>query len=321
MSDLNRLSFQHLLFLQALVEERHVTRAAERMGIGQPHMSSVLARLRVVFRDVLLVKTSSGMEPTARALEVVKRIRDMSELLEGRGLSDEQFKPSETRAHWRIMASDGIARLLIPSLMEVAEREVPYARFTVQPGDPRRLAEYLRESDFDLVLGFVRSPPMELRQLQLYPQRLVCIARCMHPTIHGSLSLQQFERADHAKWSAPPVAYATLEAMVDEAMEKLGQSRRVKLHVSSLALLPEVVARSNLLAVVPERMALDSKERCALQVLPIPLSLASVDVSMLWHDRLHQDPAHKWLRDTLRDIGQRTAESFLTTPASHAKAD
>ena len=81
----HRLTFQHLQYLQALVEERHVTRAAERMGIGQPAMSTALARLREVFKDVLLVKTTTGMEPTPRALDLVRRVREIADMLEGRG--------------------------------------------------------------------------------------------------------------------------------------------------------------------------------------------------------------------------------------------
>lgn len=304
MAALHRLTFQHLLYLQALVEERHVTRAAERMNIGQPAMSAALARLREDFRDVLLVKTSTGMEPTPRALELVRRIREMSDLLEGRGFTDEHFEPASSRAHWRIMASDGIARAVLPELMEVAGREAPTMRFTVHPGDVRRLSEYLRDGDFDLALAFVRSPPSELRQMTLYPQRMVCIARQGHPSIDGQLSLQQFTASDHARWGAPPVAFATMEVLIDETLERQGEARRVALLVSSLTLIPGVVARSNLLGVVPEHLALHSRETLPLQVLPLPFKVPSVDVSMTWHERMHHDSGHKWLRNTLRDVGR-----------------
>lgn len=305
MSDLSRINLQHLLYLQALVEERHVTRAADRMGIGQPAMSAALARLRVVFRDVLLVKTTSGMEPTARALEIVRRIREIAELLEGRGLSEEHFDPANAHMHWKMMSSDGISRLVLPDLIDLLDKQAPRMRVTVHPGDPRRIAEYLRDGDFDLVLGSFRVPPVELRQAQLYPQRLVCIARRDHPQIHDNLSLDQFDQAEHVRWGAPPVVHATMETMVDEALDLLGRSRRIKLLVSSLLLLPEIVASSDLIAVVPEKMALGARDRLTLQVLTLPFEVSSVDVSMLWHDRQHQDPAHKWLRDALRKVSQK----------------
>lgn len=308
MNGLNRLTFQHLLYLQALVEERHVTRAAERMNIGQPAMSAALARLREVFRDVLLVKTSTGMEPTPRALELVGRIRDMSDLLEGRGFAYEQFDPVSSQARWRVMASDGISRVVLPELMAIAGQQAPHMRFTVHPGDPRRLSEYLRDGDFDLALAFVRTPPSELRQVVLYPQKLVCIARQGHPAVQGSLSLEQFTHSDHVRWGAPPVAHATMEALVDEAMEALGVSRRISLLVSSLTLLPGVVAASDLLAVIPEHLAWQSRETMPLQVLPLPFRVPAVHVSMTWHERVHNDPGHKWIRAVLRGVGQKLTE-------------
>lgn len=302
---LKRLNFQHLLYLEALVAERHVTRAADRMWIGQPAMSAALAKLRVVFKDPLLVKTSAGMEPTPRALEIVKRIREVQDLLEGRGFEGDAFDPLSSTARFCIMASDGISRVLLPELMAIAGRQAPGMRFTVQPGDPRRVAEYLRDGDFDLAISFVRQPPLDLRQTMLYAQRLACIAREGHPVVRGALTLPMFTSQMHAAWGAPSVAYATMEAMVDEALEALGATRQVALRVSSLTLLPGVVARSDLLAVVPEQLALSARETLPLQILPLPFEVERVDVSMIWHERVHQDPAHQWLRGTLRDIGHR----------------
>ncbi|MDM0045022.1 LysR family transcriptional regulator [Variovorax dokdonensis] len=304
----HRLTFQHLQYLQALVEERHVTRAAERMGIGQPAMSTALARLREVFKDVLLVKTTTGMEPTPRALDLVRRVREIADMLEGRGFEAEHFEPATSQARWRIMASDGISRTLLPEMMALVMREAPHMRFTVQPGDPRRLSEYLRDGDFDLALSFVRSPPSELRQTVLYPQRLLCIARQNHPLIKGKVSLEDFVSCQHARWGAPPVAHATMEAMVDEALDALGHARPITLLVSSLTLLPDVVAGSDLLAVVPEHMARAAAQALPIQLLPLPFKVASVDVSMVWHERLHHDPAHKWMRESLRDIGKKLSK-------------
>jgi len=314
MTGLHRLSFQQLQYLQALVEERHVTRAAERMNIGQPAMSAALARMREVFRDVLLVKTSTGMEPTPRALELVSRIREMTDLLEGRGFADEQFEPLESQLRWKIMASDGISRVVLPELMAAARKQAPKMRFTVHPGDPRRLSEYLRDGHFDLAMAFVRTPPSELRQMTLYPQRLVCIACVDHPDVQGSLSLKQFCASDHVRWGAPPVVHATMEVLVDEALEALGESRRIALLVSSLTLLPGVVAKSSLLAVVPEHLAMQSLETLPLQVLPLPFRVPAVHVSMTWHERMHHDPGHKWLRETLKNIGHELSARALFAP-------
>jgi DNA-binding transcriptional LysR family regulator len=316
MASAQHLTLQQLLYLEALVEERHVTRAANRMGIGQPTMSTALARMREVFKDPLLVKTSAGMEPTPRALEAVKRIRAIADVLEGRGMEDDTFDPAVSRARFRIMASDGISRVLLPQLVQRAGRHAPGMEFAVSPADARRVAEYLRDGDFDLALTFVRKPPAELRQTMLYPQKLLCIAREGHPAVRGQLTLEQFAAQDHAAWGAPPVPQATIEVMVDEELEKLGGTRHIVLRVSSVTLLPGVVANSDLLAVIPEKLARHALDTHALQLLPLPFDVPSTDVTMLWHDRLHQDPAHQWLRRTLLDIARS-----LYDPPAVASAD
>lgn len=305
MSTINKISIQHLVHLEALVHERHVTRAAERIGIGQPTMSSSLAKLRKLFKDPLLVKTRNGMEPTPRALELTHRIRDMIDLLEGRGATDARFNPLTSERRFRIMASDGIARIILPELMRLAKDTAPRVQFMVHPGDVRRTAEYLRDGDFDLVVAFLRQPAQELHQTQLYPQRLVCIARQGHPVLKGRLTLKQFAALSHAVWGAPPVPYPTLEVMVDEALEKSNLTRQVALRVSSVMLLGEVVAKSDLLAIIPEPLALTSRQTLPIQIFPLPFQVAKADVSMLWHDRLHQDAGHKWLRSTMRAIGKK----------------
>lgn len=305
MSPVSKITIQHLVHLEALVQERHVTRAAERLGIGQPTMSSSLAKLRVLFKDPLLIKTSHGMEPTPRALELAKRVRETIELLEGRSGTDERFNPLVAERRFRLMASDGIARVIVPELMRLAQGTAPRIQFTVHAGDARRTAEYLRDGDFDLVVAFLRQPAPELHQTLLYPQRLVCIARQGHPAIKGKLTLKQFTGQSHAVWGAPPVPYPTMEVMVDEALEKAGLSRQIALRVSSVMLLAEVVAKSDLLAIIPEPLALTSRQSLPIQIWPLPFQVAKVDVSMLWHDRLHQDPAHKWLRVTMRTIGKQ----------------
>lgn len=304
MATANRLNLQHLAYLEALVLERHVTRAADRVGIGQPAMSTALAKLRLLFKDPLLVKTSSGMEPTPRALELAKRIREMMDLLSGSDSAGQAFEPGVAEGHYRLMASDGISLLLLPELMRRIRARAPRMRMTFGPGDIRRMSEYLRDGESDLVVAFVRRPPQELHQALLYSQNLVCIANARHPDIRERMSLKQFVAHSHVVWGAPPVPYPTMEVMVDKALEQLGLSRNVGLRVSNVMLSAAVVSTTDMLAVVPERVALASRGTSSIQVLALPFKVDRVDVSMFWHERWHRDPAHSWLRAVLREVGE-----------------
>lgn len=300
-----KLNFQHLLYLQALVEERNVTRAAERIGITQSSMSTALARLREALNDALMVQTKHGMEPTPRALELARRSREISAILDGRGEPEESFILAESTALWRIMASDGIARAFMPPLMELAGQNAPRMRFTAHPGDPRRIHEYLRDGDFDLVMAFVRNPAPDLRQVVVVPQKLVCIARSDHPRISSEASVDDFLEESHVRWGGPPVDHPTLEVTVDEALERMGRARRISLLVSSQHVLPDVVAHSDLLAVVPEHVASSAKRYLSIQLVELPFEVPVVEISLIWHERMHHDPGHKWLRQTLADAGRR----------------
>ncbi|WP_296559506.1 LysR family transcriptional regulator [Pigmentiphaga sp.] len=307
MTPLGRLTFQHMLYLQALVEERHVTRAAARAGIGQPAMSAALARLRKTFHDPLLVKTAQGMTPTPCALELAQRVKEITSLIDERGAGGGNFHPATAARRWRIMASDSTLRSVLPGLMRQACREAPGMHFTVQPGDPRRIAEYLREGDFDLIISFVPNPSSDLHQTVLYPQRLMCIARDGHPALAAGLTLETFVAQPHARWGVTATIPSTLEELVDDVLRKLGQARQTSLQVANLTLLPDVVANSELLAVVPEHLALNARNTLPIQILPLPFAVPAADISMIWHERSHNDPAHRWLRNALRHVGGQLA--------------
>ncbi|WP_158215210.1 LysR family transcriptional regulator [Candidimonas nitroreducens] len=304
MNNTKDLTAQHLRYLVALVSECHVTRAAEKMGIGQPAMSAALSRLRELFGDPLLIKTTSGLEPTPRAQELARRAQDAIELLSGAERMADTFDPATSSGHYQIMASEGVTAVLLPRLMELVRATAPNLRLTVGVGDILRASEFLRNGEVDLILGFVQKPAQDLYQAALYSQRLVCIASSAHPVIRGSLSFEQFIEATHVVWGAPPLSHPTLELMVDEALRRRGAYRKVALHLSSMRSSASIVARTDLLAVVPERIAMTTTGSLSLQTLPLPFEVSSVDVSMLWHERWHHAAAHAWLRAQLRDVGR-----------------
>jgi len=303
MNTTKHLTAQHLRYLVALVSECHVTRAANKMGIGQPAMSTALSRLRELFGDPLLIKTTRGLEPTARALELAKRAQDAIELLSGAERITDTFDPATTSGHYQLMASEGVTAVLLPPLMEKLRSSAPNLRLTVGVGDILRASEFLRNGEVDLVLGFVQKPAQDLYQTAIYSQRLVCIASSGHPLIKGSLSFEQFIEATHVVWGAPPMSHPTLELMVDEALRRRGAYRNVALCLSSMRPSAAIVARTDLLAVVPERIATVASRILPLQTLPLPFEVNSVDVTMLWHERWHHAPAHAWLRAQLREVG------------------
>lgn len=306
MDPVSRINVQHLKYLVALVKERHVTRAATSMGIGQPAMSTALGKLRTLFGDPLLVKTTAGMVPTARALSLARRAQDAIDLLSGDPLSAETFTPETCTAHLNLMVSDGIIALMIPSLMQKLGEQAPNITITLISGDIRRTAELLSNGEVDYVLGFINKTSDYLYQTQLYNQELVCIASKDHSRIQGSISLEQYMAESHVTWGAYPIPQPTLELLIDEELLKLDLRRNVSISLPSIATSPGIVASTELITTLPEKSAHLVAQNLPLQILPLPFKVPKIEVSMLWHERWHRSPAHIWFRSLLKEIAATT---------------
>ena len=295
----------HLLEqLKALVTERHVTRAAHAANIGQPAMSATLARLRVMLKDPLLVKTARGMEPTPYALELAKAIQVAFEVLDAPQRMRADFDIATADRTIRLISTEAVAMLFLPALMARIRREAPGLTLRWTSGDMRRAAELLREGEVDLVISSLRDIPSDYYSSPLYPQRACCIAAQGHPEIRGQLGLEQFLAFPHVAFGVSATTYSFLDGLVEAELDRRGLERNVAVTVPSFLVAPAVVARSDLLAVVPDRVAAESSDRDRLQVLPLPFDIGHLDLAMYWHARVHTDPAHQWLRAALRESTQ-----------------
>lgn len=273
------------------------------MGIGQPAMSAALARLRVLFQDPLLVRTSAGMMPTQRALEISHQVKQIFTLIETSLVPvSSGFEPTQVNAHINIAASEGIAFLFMPRVMAYLRSHAPGIQVTVRPSDNRRLREYLEEDQCDIALSFVRSPPPNLRSMKIYPQRLYCIASKSHPEIRKALSLDTYLRYPHVSWSADQVPYPSIEIMVDDALRKRNLTRVIGMRIPSILSTPAVVAATDMIATVPERIARHSIAFLPIQILRSPVELGEADISMFWHEKTQRDPLRSWLRTIIRDV-------------------
>ena len=320
MNDANRINLQLLSYLVVLVSEGHVTRAADRMGISQPAMSAALARLREVFKDPILVRTSSGMQATARALALTEKARVALELLDD-GSQAESFDAASAEGHFRIMATEGVASVVVPGWLTAVRQKAKGLRFTVRSGDIRRAPEFLRDGELEFAMAFTQSKTDDLHQMLLYPQRVVCLASRQHPQIRGTLSLQQFLEQGHIVWGADPVPFPAIETLVDEALGRHGFSRRVVVRVASVSLSATLASNSDLLAIVPHRMAMDREIRERCQVFELPFETPSFDVRLIWHARWHRHRTHLWLRQMFRQCAKSLQSIYPALDAAQVRAD
>ncbi len=310
-----RLDLDTLIILLALVEERSVTRAAERLDMTQSGVSHALRRLRDSFSDPLLVRTSKGMQPTPRALELSERISRIVAEVGALTGDAAHFDPGEAQRMFTICADDNMSLHLIPSLLERLSQRAPGIdlRVVAPPDQPRQALEQGR---IDLLLGLLEPDQPGLYTNLLFNDSFVVIARKGHPTLSRRPTLKQFAAAGHVLVSTRLPA----RSVVDELLAQHGLRRRVVLRIAHFLAAVRVVAKSDLVLTAPRRLVRDSVAQASLQMLQTPLDLPSVAIHQTWHERMHSDPAHQWMRGLLTEISASTrARPQRREPGKKAK--
>lgn len=286
--------------LRVFVEEAHVTKAAERMGSTQPAMSAVLRRLREIFNDPLLVRTEKGMVATDRARALVASLTPAIDAIDVALAGEQPFVPQTAQTTFEIAASESVSFMLLPSLIARVRQLAPGIQLRVRIPDLQRARQALEEGEIDLLLSFTRTAPAGLRSSALWQQQLVVIAARSHP-LSGALDLDEFLHWPHAGHQLGRGG-SSIEDVVDESLRKLGRQRRVGMWLPSAIAVPAVVAQTDLLATIPAGIASRFAPLLDLQLLAPPLPLGKVNAGMYWHDRMHQNAPHQWLRQIIREV-------------------
>ena len=295
------LDLNLLRVFDAVMAEGSLTRAAERLAMTQPAASQALKRLHVAVGEELLHRTAFGMRPTARAEALWPQVRAALAQLQG-ALSPRSFDPTRDAAIFNIAMADATAAMLLPPLVMAIEGQRALANIRTLPlttRDPRRLVE---EADADLAVGYfpnaiaaivAQGSDATLHHRQLYATEYVCVMRRDHPLAAQELTLDAFVEAHHllVTFSGRPHGF------VDEALATQGRQRRIVLTVNQFATAGSVVARSDLLTVLPRQFLSVTGVEHRLVQKPLPLPLGAVNVEMMWHLRKDDDPAHRWLRE------------------------
>lgn len=297
------LDLQLLSCLDALITERSVTRAAERLGMSQPGMSNALARLRRLTNDTLLVRTAQGMVPTPRALEMLDSVqtgmRAFEDVLGQRG----PFDPATARDGVTVAAADFPGMLIFPHVLARLSDEAPGIGVQMRLPDPLHVREWLTEGQCDVAVGYLPALAGGLHRTVLFRESLVCLlAADQHPTVGDSLSLEYFAQAKHVLFGSPFAPLSTLESMLDSLLGELGVRRSMGVRVASVMLSPYMVARTPMLAVLPRVFARHFASFLPLRVLPTPFDVPPFEISMVWHERTHRVGMQQWLRGVVRDV-------------------
>ncbi len=295
MRDIKTVDLNLLKALDALLDERNVTRAAARLSLTQPAMSGMLTRLRESFNDPLFVRSRRGIIPTQRALELaipVKQVlSDITALL-----MPAIFDPSTAQMTLSIAATDyALQTIAVPFLLELKKR-APKIRVALLPIENHHLHDQLERGEIDLALLTPLNSPPDLHARRLYDEEYVCVMRCDHPAAQEPLTLDIFCTLEHALFSYTGGGFT---GVTDEALVRIGRQRQVMLSVKSFLVMAHVIRASDMIAVVPKRLVDDLD---GLVIKPTPLPVTGFTKIAAWHERTHQDPAHRWIRELLFEL-------------------
>ncbi len=296
--DYHGLDLNLLVSLHVLLTERHVTRSAEKLGITQPAMSAALARLRVLFGDQLLVRSSHGLARTGRAEELLERLDHVMTMIEQIASLPKGFEPLMSRRTFTLIGTDFVEFILLAPLMAVLANEAPGLEIVFKGPDPKSLEAAMAVGALDLAIGYLPDAPEALIKTTLFREPFTCMARQGHSALQGgNLSLERFVELNHVQaLMRDGTMYA---AAIDAALANQGLVRRVSLWQPSFFGVASVVAQTDLIGTVPHRVATHAAKSLPVALYEVPLPLPLPDFSLYWHQRSRDDPGHRWLRERI----------------------
>jgi DNA-binding transcriptional LysR family regulator len=293
-----------LVAFDALMAERSVTRAGQRIGLGQPGMSAALARLRATFGDELFVRIpGKPMRPTTRAIALHAPIAEI--LASASRILDPltAFDPAIARASIRIATGDPAGTLVTPRLLRLLSTKAPGISIRLLALDKRDAFDQLDSGDIDLVFSSFNSVPKRIRRERLFTDAYVCVVRREHArqTVRQAIDLETYVTTPHI--------LVTLagddRGIVDEALAKLGRRRRVALTVPNTYLIPRLVAETGMISHLPRRIAAEVLRGSNLVMIPPPIALPEWHIDMYWGAASASDATASWIRSRLSEIGEQ----------------
>ncbi|WP_079201901.1 MULTISPECIES: LysR family transcriptional regulator [Pseudomonas] len=292
-NDLRRLDLNLLIVFETLMHERSVTRAAEKLFLGQPAISAALARLRSLFDDPLFVRTGRSMEPTARAVEIFALLSPALDSISTAVSRAADFDPATSTAVFRVGLSDDVEFALLPALLRRLRAEAPGVVLVVRRANYLLMPNLLASGEISVGVGYTEELPANAKRKTLRRSKPKLLRA---DSVPGTLSLDDYCARPHAL-----VSFAgDLNGFIDDQLLKLGRSRKVVLAVPQFNGLGTLLAGTDLLSVVPDYTAAALTAVGGLRAEEPPLESRSFELHMAWRGAQDNDPAERWLRSRIQ---------------------
>jgi DNA-binding transcriptional LysR family regulator len=300
--NLHNLDLNLLVALDALLRERHVTRAGQHIGLSQPAMSRNLAKLRDLFDDPLLFKGGDGLQLTSRASELAPKVslllHQVNDLLQ-----PSVFVPHSAHKVFSVIATDYVSFVLLRPLLSILKKQAPHMVLSIESPTDGFPKQALSLGKCDLVIGTFFELPDDVISETLFVDHFASAVRCGHPALDTKQAVPDWSPERFVQWEhALVLSPGKGPGVVDFALEKLGLKRNISVYLDQFLMAPFLVARSDLILTMPAQAIHELAAVAGLQVFVPPLELPPFAVSMVWDQRTKHDPSHVWFREQIRTL-------------------
>lgn len=291
-----------LLVFDALIKEHSVTRAGERLGLSQPAVSAALRRLRGHFQDPLFIRSSEGMVPTQKALELVDPLNEALLMIDAAVENQGEFDPTSSQRSFKILMMDVGEIDFLPMLLQhLCNIGSGISLETKQPESTSRNDQItaFEMGALDLALGYWPqfSSRRGFQRRHLFSDSFVCIAREDHPKIGRKLTMQQFAEASHVIVTT----HGNTDGVIEQTLVERGLKRRVVARVPHFLAVPKIIANTDFIVTIPSGLAISFADIHPLRIHRLPIAIDPFEVSVYWHNRFDHDVGLKWMRETIED--------------------
>lgn len=293
--NLRSIDLNLLVIFDALMAERHVTRAARRVAMSQPAMSNALSRLRHIFKDELFVRAAGRMEPTPRALELGASVRQILRQAERLMATDVAFDPQTSDREFQARLSDLVSYLALPAIMQQLRSQAPRMTLNIVHTPPDETLKGLESDELDFALSMELDHSKSICSAPLFEDQMCCVMCADHPLADANLTMTRFLHYRHMRVAMSP----TDIRFVDNVLLQSGKRRQVALTVPHWLLVPRTLVGTDMLAVVSGKLAQQFTSTHNIVAKPLPFASAPFKWQIYWHRRYDKSTAHAWLRQVI----------------------
>ena len=289
------LALSELRLIAELARLRKLSAAATRLNLSQSAASHALARLRRSTGDALFVRVRGGLSPTPYGERISVAASKALDILHDGFAANVPFDaPSSTR-RFNVYLSDVGQMVFLPKLLAFLARQAPHASLRAYPIPLEDPGVHLASGEVDLAVGFFRNLLNGFHQSLLFREHYVCVVRDGHPNFRSGMTAEGFAKSPRALADASGMGHV----VVEDELRKQGLQTTPRLTVPQFMVLPLVIANSDLLVIMPSRLAKAFAQLVSIKILKPPFALQPYDIRAYWHERFHRDPANRWFRRVL----------------------